>query len=114
MSPFLAFLSFVYLGTIEVDEELAFDLYELSDKYTFDELKKACENFLASIVTLENFFRIFELADLYETEALKLMCLDFFRSNIEKILERKDFEELPKMSYIHLKRMQWEMNEITF
>ncbi len=99
---------------IIVNDELAADFYELTERYMLDEVKEPCEDFLGSILTLDNCFKIFEIAYLYEIVSLKQKALILFQFNLEQILKRKDFEDLPKWSYLHIKRMQWEMKEISF
>jgi len=77
-----------------------------------DELKKACESFLGGTLTIDNCFKLFELAYLYDAPLLKKEVLLFFSKNLKRIIERKDFEDLPKWSYVHIKRLQWDQNKI--
>ena len=79
-----------------------------------EEVRPPFEIYLGSILTLENCFRIFEIADLYEIMSLKIKALDFFRCNLEKILGRKDLEDIPKLSYLEIKKIEWNRKEITF
>jgi len=92
--------------------ELALDLFELSERYMIYELKIVCERYLAGLLTLDNCFKIFEVAYLYGATFLKEEILGFFKVHLSEITERKDLEDLPKWSYIHIKIMQWnEINE---
>jgi len=97
-----------------VDEELVMDFFELSERYMIDELKAVCDGFLGSTLTLDNCIKLFEVTEIYDAPLLKKEALLFFKRNLKKITERKDFEDLPKSSYIQIKRIQWESQEINF
>jgi len=112
-SVFKGFLTYVYLSTIVVDEELAIGLFEFSERYMIDEVKEACEDYLKEVLTVDNCSRIFEMACLHGAESLKNKTLGFFKANLRWITQRNDFEDLPKMSYVCLKKMQWE-HQISF
>ncbi len=99
---------------LTVNEELAIDFYVLSERYMIDELKEECGNYLKDILTLDNCFKIFEVAYLYDVAFLKQKILLLFRENLEEITKRKDFENIPKLSYIEIKRMQLDEQKITF
>jgi len=111
-SVFRAFLEFLYLGKTGLNETLAVDLLGLADKYVLDDLRTFCENYLQMILNLENCVKTFETACAYELTSLKTWILSFFQKNLKKLIERKDFEEIPKTSYIQLLKMYWEENEI--
>ena len=106
-SIFKAFLEYVYLGQTVLNEELALNLLDLAEKYIIADLKAACESCLQKVLTLDNCVKIFEAAYLYDALSLKKWTLFFFQINIKKIMERKDFEDLPKMSYLHILKIQW-------
>jgi len=106
-SLFKAFLEYVYLGKTVMNEELALSLLDLSEKYMISDLKAACESCLQKVLTLDNCIKFFETACLYDAASLKKWTLFFFQMNIKKIMERKDFEDLPRMSYLNLMRIHW-------
>ncbi len=110
---FLAFLMYVYQGKVDLSEEFVADLYEFSERYMLDELKETCENYLGSNLTIDNCFKVFELAN-RESGFLRHNVMVFFRLNLQKILERKDLDDLPKSSCIFIKRMEWALKEVTF
>jgi len=104
---YTGFLQYVYLGQAILNEELAVGLFGFSEKYMIDELKVSCENYLTSILSLKNCFKIFETACLHEVDSLKKKTLQFFRDHLKEITESKVFEDLPKETYIYIKRIQW-------
>jgi len=111
-SVFKGFLEFLYLGKTVLNETSAIDMLDLADKYLLDDLKTFCENYLQLNTTVENCIKTFETACNYELPTLKKWMLSFFQKNVRKLVERKDFEETPKASYLVLLKMHWEENEI--
>jgi len=95
------------MGQAILNEELAMGLFGFSEKYMIDELKVSCENYLTSILSLKNCFKIFETACFYEADSLKKRALQLFRDHLKEITESKDFEDLPKETYVYMKRIQW-------
>ncbi len=71
-------------------------------------MKLACEEFLQCVLSLDNCVKIFEMADLYDAVILKKWTLLFFKNHIDKIMERRDFENVPKMIYILLYKIKWD------
>ncbi len=96
---------------ILLNEELAFGLFEFGERYLIEDMKMHCEKYLGEILTLNNCFKIFEMANFYDAVFLKKKALIFFRKNLKEIIERKDLEDLPKWSFISIKRMQWSEDE---
>ncbi len=95
------------MGQPVLNEDLAINLLEFAERYLIDELKMSCENYLASILTVNNCLKIFETAGFYEATSLKKRVLQFLASHLKEITESKDFENLPKLTYIFFKRIQW-------
>jgi len=111
-SLFKAFLEYVYLGETVMNEELALDLLDLGEQYMIDDLKEACANCLPKVLRYESCIKIFEAACLYGLEPLKKQTLSFFQMNIDRLVERKDFGDLPRASYLHLLKIYWNKNPL--
>ncbi len=95
------------MGQAILNEELARGLFGFSEKYMIEELRVSCEKYLLNVLSLKNCFKIFETACFHEADLLKKKALQFFRDHLKEITERKDFEDLPKETYIYIKRIQW-------
>jgi len=106
-SIFKAFLEYVYLGKTVMNEELALSLLDLSEKYMISDLKAACESCLQKLLTLDNCIKMFETAYFYDAVSLKKWTLFFFQMNLKNLMGREDFEDLPKMSYLHILKINW-------
>jgi len=109
---FKAFLTYVYLSMIVLNEELALRLFEFSERYLVVEVREACEDYLRDNITVDNCSRVFEMACLYDVVSLKDTALVFFKENLETITKRKGFDDLPKTSYVCLKKMLWEQQDL--
>lgn len=63
-SIFESFLRYLYSGTLpELSIDTAKQLYEASDKYSVEELKRACSEFLTRNLSTDNACEILVLAD---------------------------------------------------
>jgi len=105
---FKAFLEFIYVGKVDLKEDLALDLLKLADKYILNDLKTYCGNYLRGIITLDNCANLSEIADLYDTEALKARIRAFFRENAKKIARRADFVNFPVMASRYILDIYWD------
>ena len=97
----------MYRGEVILNEELALSLFEFSEKYLFEELRVSCEKYISRNLRWDNCFKIYEIACFYEADSLKKKALFFLEAHIGEITASKAFEDLPKSTYILLKRMQW-------
>lgn len=111
-SLFKAFLEYVYLGKTTLNEDLALNLMDFSEKYIIEDLKIACENCLHNYLTVDNCVKIFETACLYDAPSLKQKTIFFFQINYKKILEKYKLENLPKMTHRCLLKIYWKYNPI--
>src|SRR3712207_398464 len=59
----LALLEFIYCNKVTVTRDLAQELLILSDKYSFVELRNACEKYYANKLTVENFVETANMAE---------------------------------------------------
>lgn len=94
------FLKFLYCGKWEEPStRCAFHLFETSDKYNVQELKKFCVEYLMENLTVENLSNVVILAEKYEEEDLMTAAQDFFNKNFSKILPTPEWDCLVKNNY---------------
>jgi len=104
---FLAFLTWIYFGKIDLHQDLALNLVKFADKYLLNDLTKFCEQYLMKILTVDNCAKIFEVVYFSGAEVLKVQTEAFIRGNLKEIMKRKDFEDFPKISYLHILEIYW-------
>ena len=65
-------LKFIYTGNVDnIDEENAEDLFKAADQYLLPGMKKICEKFIISLVTLENAIEMMAMGHMYRADELK-------------------------------------------
>ncbi len=111
-SIFKAFLEYVYLGQTVLNEDIALNLMDLSERYIIGDLKAFCENCLHNYLSIENCVRVFESACLYDAPSLKQKTIFFFQINYKKILEKHHLPDLPRMSHLYLLKIDSKYNPI--
>lgn len=92
----LALLEFIYNDKINLSEELALDLLELADKYSFEELKVICEKFLAANITTSNLFTLANKAEFFSCQKLKNAVFEFGIKNLDSLQETNELEKFSK------------------
>jgi len=75
------FLSYMYKGTVEVDDfkSCALDLLQMGKMYEIDTLYAFCENFIANNVTSDNVSEVCKTAKLMESDKLLDACKACFK-----------------------------------
>jgi len=92
-STFERFLHWVYSIDMELKEEYAIDLYELSMRWRVEDLKADCAEYLRQNITLENFGRIAQIASEAGEEELFEKATNYGLKNC-KLLEENHLEDM--------------------
>lgn len=75
LSTFLIILKFLYTGQIQLSTaENVEDLLAVSNLYMLEDLKNACEQQLAELISPESVQYLLRLADLYDLAKLRQRC----------------------------------------
>ncbi len=80
-SILLALIEFIYCNEVALNEDFAYDLLDLSNKYAFKELRKGCELFLSKRIKQENFAKLTEIANLLQLEILGNSLKEYIKCN---------------------------------
>lgn len=88
----IEFLRYVYFGELEIQQDLALDLYELAHKWQLEDLKTQCLEYLKKNLQRENVTEIAQRAE--NMEELCQEVIEFLMRN-ENFLEEKDLEGIP-------------------
>lgn len=98
----IVMLGFIYYEEPQFTEDLATELLIASDKYKLPELADACEGFLISNLTENNFVKIVQVAESIDHMKLKNAVLDFMARHLEKVRKREDLFDVSKSVLIEL------------
>jgi hypothetical protein len=91
---------------VELNQDIARDLFIESDKYSLPGLKKICEDFLASQMTPENALDILKFAEKYNAASLREATLIFIMKSFEKVFEGEGSLELDYSTFLEIFRMK--------
>ena len=87
------------------DDSDTINIYRISDKYQFDQLKEHCESF---VLRLEyNWEMILELLKIPLSPKLKLHCQNWIVNNLKTLLAREDFNLLDKELIISILKLHY-------
>jgi hypothetical protein len=92
-------LSYLYTGVVPKMKELAELILLAADKYQFESLKQECEQYLISILSLENAIHHLELAKVLSASKLLEASLLKIRQNIKEIWTNRDWQELGERNF---------------
>lgn len=83
---------FIYTGKVNNLEEMAPELLVAADKYSFEDLKMLCEEFMCHHITEDNALEYASVANIHSYEKLKPEVDKFIASNLKKFLNKPEFE----------------------
>lgn len=89
-------LEFMYTGQIQIHFENAFELLEASNFLFVEKVKKACCQFLESIVNLENCFTILSIADAFSCGSLSQAVTKYINRKFTELAKTDAFMKLGK------------------
>jgi len=95
-STFEALLSYIYGREFEIKQDLALDLYELTDKWVIKDLNNYCKDVLIQHFTLENIGEITRRAEDLGSDELHEAVADFLL-DFDVIPEEKDLDLPPSV-----------------
>ena len=98
---FLALLEYLYTDMVDVQLDIAMDLFQAADQFGVDRLKKICESKMLSSINVENAASIFHAADLHNALGLREKCLTFILHNFDAVTKTICFEEMGRGKALH-------------
>lgn len=93
-------LEFMYTGQIQIHVENVFELLEASSFLFVEKVKKACCQFLESIVDKENCFTILSTADAFSCNGLIQTVSQYVNRKFTELAKTESFLKLPKEDII--------------
>jgi len=93
-------LEFMYTGQVQVNRDNVFELLEASSFLFVEKVKKACCQFLESIVDKENCFAILSIAHAFSCNGLIQTVNQFVNRQFNELAKTESFLKLPKEEII--------------
>lgn len=104
---YLSFLEFIYSSNISnKDFDTVFKLFELADFYTYDCLKKFCEDLLCFMIEETNVIKVLILAYKCNSHLLKNMAVDFIVKNKRDVIKCNEISYLVDFPALMIKIME--------
>jgi BTB/POZ domain len=91
---FRQMLRYLYTGKVLRMNELAVPLLQAADYYLIDSLKKKCENYLGSELTLGNLFQSLRVAEKCSASELLESSFEYLRRHKEEIVHLSEWTQL--------------------
>lgn len=89
-----AFVNYLYNAEACLDEQIAYELLELAEKYQVKHLKSHCEKFLVTKLTWDNSVMCYAFAHQHNAKHLLDAALSQITENMHKLTKREDYMEL--------------------
>uniref|UniRef100_A0A6N2LUU9 BTB domain-containing protein n=1 Tax=Salix viminalis TaxID=40686 RepID=A0A6N2LUU9_SALVM len=88
------FVNYLYTAEACLDEQMAYDLLILAEKYEVKHLKAYCEKFLVSKLNWDNSFVSYAFAHQHNAKHLLESALSLITDNMDKLTKREEYMEL--------------------
>ncbi|CAI9087600.1 OLC1v1021708C1 [Oldenlandia corymbosa var. corymbosa] len=88
------FVNYLYTAEACLDENVAYDLLVLADKYQVKHLKTYCEKYLMSNLTWENSIPTYAFAHQHNAKTLLDAALSLIMDNMDQLSRRAEYAEL--------------------
>ncbi|GMH53623.1 hypothetical protein TrST_g10159 [Triparma strigata] len=93
---FLALLEYLYTDFVDLDLEIAMELFQAADQFGVERLKIICEHKMLGSITVDNAATVFHAADVHTAKGLREKSLNFILANFEAVSKSKSFEEMAR------------------
>ncbi|KAK1373024.1 ARM REPEAT PROTEIN INTERACTING WITH ABF2-like [Heracleum sosnowskyi] len=87
-------LRYIYVGSVHVSLDVAYDLLKAADKYLLYELKRQCEHTIAQDISVENVSRTYELSLALNASSLRDNCLVFVLEKFNDLVALPGYHDL--------------------
>ncbi|XP_008219565.1 PREDICTED: BTB/POZ domain-containing protein At4g08455-like isoform X1 [Prunus mume] len=89
-----AFVNFLYTAEVCLDQQLAYDLFVMAEKYQVQRLKDYCQKFLVSNLNWDNSLLTYTLAHRHNAKQIIDAALTVITDNMDKLTSRKEYTKL--------------------
>lgn len=102
----IALLEYIYCGTVEVSEDIAWEVLQEADKHSLPGLKTICEDYQASCIKVENVVQTINMAEKYGANSLRTAAMKFVVKNRDRVFEEADIYMIKKSTLLEIYKMQ--------
>ncbi|KAF5749074.1 BTB/POZ domain-containing protein [Tripterygium wilfordii] len=89
-----AFVNYLYTAEAGLDEQTAYDIFVLAEKYQVKHLKAYCEKFLVSKLNWDNSVRSYAFAQQHNAKLVLDAALSMITDDMVKLTKREEYVEL--------------------
>ncbi|KAJ4823827.1 hypothetical protein Tsubulata_035533 [Turnera subulata] len=89
-----AFVNYLYTAEACLDEQMAYDLLVLAEKYQVKHLKAHCEKFLVSKLNWDNSIMSYAFAHQHNAKHVLEASLSLITDNMDKLTKKEEYMEL--------------------
>jgi len=91
---FLALLTFIYSGHLEINGDIAVELMTKANEYSLFTLKTRCERFISKQIDSDNVYDLLGVSEMLDARFLESRCLQFVAMNIQHLKQSESFSSL--------------------
>ncbi|KAK7285352.1 hypothetical protein RJT34_20121 [Clitoria ternatea] len=82
---FESMMRFIYTGNVDVNKDIALDLFRAADQYLLDGLQRICEYVISQDISMENVLLMYEMSEAFNGTSLKHACILFMLEHFDKL-----------------------------
>jgi hypothetical protein len=105
-------VQFMYTGEIEIADDMVMDLFSLADEFQMIELKRVCEEHVATGISVKSVLPLLSAAKNHTAEQLYQKCLEFFKNHAVDVLQLESWVSVDEDIVIDLLQMDFRIQEI--
>lgn len=91
---FLALLEYLYTDEVEINLDIAMDLFVAADQFGVERLKRLCEKKILVSINIDSAATILQAANMHIAHGLRQSCMDFILRNFDAVSKTAAFEEM--------------------
>merc|ERR1712217_469532 len=91
---FLALLEYPYTDEIEINLDIAMDLFVAADQFGVERLKRLCEKKILLSINVDSVATILQAANMHIAHGLRQSCMDFILRHFDTVSKTPAFEEM--------------------
>lgn len=91
---FISLLEYLYTDEVDINLEIAMDLFVAADQFGVERLKRLCEKKILLSINIDSAATILQAANVHIAHGLRQSCMDFILRNFDAVSKTAAFEEM--------------------